>query len=165
MGSFKRFIFKVTNWGTALGAVFLVAVALLITTMVIFRAFNIGLPGTFDLAETMVIVVISFAMLYGQLNDSHIRADIAIERLTGRLRYSIEGFNAIVSIFYWAIILIASAWLMWRKLGVGEETDILKVPYAPFRMIWVFTLILMVILLIFKFIHQINVLIKGEEKK
>ena len=88
MGSFEQLINKISNRGVAVAAVFLSAIALLITTSVICRAIHISLPGTFDLVETLVVVAIAFALVYGQLEDRHLRADIAIERLKGRVRSS-----------------------------------------------------------------------------
>jgi TRAP-type C4-dicarboxylate transport system permease small subunit len=165
MRTFEKFIRTVGNWGTVMGAIVLLAIALLISAIVIFRAIHISMAGTFDLVGTMVIVAIAFAMVFGQLNDSHLRADLAIERITGRLRHAMESFSGAISLFYWGIILVASALQMWKKWGVGEQTDLLNVPIAPFRGVWVFTLVLMVILLILKLVHQVKLLITGGEER
>ena len=165
MGSFERLISKISNWGTVAAAVFLSAIALLITTSVICRAFHIALPGTFDLVETLVVVAIAFALVYGQLEDRHLRADIAIERLKGRIRSAVESFLGILNLVYWAILLCAAVVMMWHKWEGEETTDVLKVPVVPFRGVWVFALIIMVLLLVFKLIHHVSALIKGGEKK
>ena len=115
MGSFERLISKISNWGTVVAAVFLSAIALLITTSVICRAFHIALPGTFDLVETLVVVAIAFALVYGQLEDRHLRADIAIERLKGRVRSAVESFLGVLNLVYWATLLCAAVVMMWHK--------------------------------------------------
>jgi len=165
MGSFERLISKISNWGTVVAAVFLSAIALLITISVVGRAFHISLPGTFDLVETLVVVAIAFALVYGQLEDRHLRADIAIERLKGRVRSAVESFLGVLNLAYWAILFCAAVVMMWRKWGTEETTDVLNVPVAPFRGVWVFALIVMVLLLVFKLIHHVSALMKGGEKK
>jgi TRAP-type C4-dicarboxylate transport system permease small subunit len=165
MGSFERLISKISNWGTVVAAVFLSVIALLITTSVVGRAFHIALPGTFDLVETLVVVAIAFALVYGQLEDRHLRADIAIERLKGRARSAVESFLGVLNFVYWSTLLCAAVVMMWRKWGTEETTDVLNVPVVPFRGVWVFALIIMVLLLVFKLIHHVSALIRGGEKK
>ena len=165
MGSFEQLINKISKRGVAVAAVFLSAIALLITTSVIFRAIHISLPGTFDLVETLVVVAIAFALVYGQLEDRHLRADIAIDRLKGRVRSAVESFLGVLNLVYWATLLCAAVVMMWRKWGSEETTDVLNVPVVPFRGVWVFALIMMVILLVFKLIHHVSALMRGGEKK
>ena len=122
MGSFERLINKISNWGTVVAAVFLSVIALLITTSVVGRAFHIALAGTFDLVETLVVVAIAFALVYGQLEDRHLRADIAIERLKGRVRSAVESFLGVLNLVYWATLLCAAVVMMWRKWeGRGDD--------------------------------------------
>jgi TRAP-type C4-dicarboxylate transport system permease small subunit len=163
--SFERIIVKIGSWGTVGGAVFISAVAVITVATVVGRAFHIALPGTFDLVSTLIVVGIAFALVYGQIEDRHLRTEIAIERLRGRVRTVVECFLGVLSIFYWIVLLGAAAKTVRDKWSVGEETDILNVPVLPFRLIWVLALILMSILLSMKLIHHIRGLIKGEGKK
>jgi TRAP-type C4-dicarboxylate transport system permease small subunit len=165
MGSFEQLINKIGSWGAAVAAFFLSVIALLITISVVGRAFHIALPGTFDLVETLVIVAIAFALVYGQLEDRHLRADIAIERLKGRVRSAVESFLGVLNLGYWSILLCAAVVMMRHKWEGEETTDVLKVPVVPFRGVWVFALIIMVLLLVFKLVHHVSALIKGGEKK
>lgn len=165
MGSFERFVNRLSNWGAAMAAVFIGIIILLITFSVIFRAFHIALPGTFDLVETLIVVGIAFALVYGQLEDRHLRADIAIERLKGRVRSAIESFLGVLNIFYWFTLLCAAVFMITKKWGGEETTDILRVPVVPFRIVWVLALVLMFFLLVFRLIHHLSALIKGGNKE
>jgi TRAP-type C4-dicarboxylate transport system permease small subunit len=165
MGFFEKIIIRIGNWGTVVGAVFMAAIALLITATVISRAVKIALPGTFDLVETLVVVAISFALVFGQLQDRHLRAEIAIERLRGRLKAAVESFLGSLNLFFWAVMLWAGATMMADKWSSGESTDILNVPVVPFRGVWVFAALLMVILLLLKLTKNIKALIRGGEGK
>ena len=165
MGWFERLIVKIGNWGTVLGAIFMSAIALIITATVIGRAVRVALPGTFDLVETLVVVGIAFALVYGQLQDRHLRAEIAIERLHGRVKSGIESFLGVFNLFYWVVLLWAGASVFLDKWGKGESTEILKVPVVPFRGVWIFALILMCLLLLFRLFHHIRRFVKGEVGK
>ena len=165
MGWFEKVIIRIGNWGTAMGAVFMSAIALIITATVLGRAFRIALPGTFDLVETLVVVAIAFALVYGQLQDRHLRAEIAIERLRGRVKEGIESFLGVLNLLFWAVLLWAAVEVMLDKWSAGEETEILKVPILPFRGVWVFALILMCLLLLVKLFRHLKGLVKGRVGK
>jgi TRAP-type C4-dicarboxylate transport system permease small subunit len=165
MGWFEMLIKKIGNGGTVLGAIFMSAIALIITATVVGRAVRVALPGTFDLVETLVVVGIAFALVYGQLQDRHLRAEIAIERLRGRMKSGIESFVGVLNLFYWAVLLVAGATMFYDKWGKGESTELLKVPVVPFRGVWVFALILMCLLLLFRLFHHIRRFVKGEVEK
>jgi TRAP-type C4-dicarboxylate transport system permease small subunit len=152
MGWFEKLIVRVGNWGTLMGAVFMSAIALIITATVVGRALRIALPGTFDLVETLVVVGIAFALVYGQLHDRHLRAEITIERLRGRVKSGVESLLGILNLFYWVVLLWAGATMFQDKWGKGESTEILKVP-------------VMCLLLLFRLFHHIRRLVKGEEEK
>jgi len=165
MGWFEKLVNKTGNWGTLMGAVFMSAIALIITATVVGRAVRVALPGTFDLVETLVVVGIAFALVYGQLHDRHLRAEIAIERLRGRVKSGVESFLGVLNLFYWAVLLWAGAAMFSDKWGKGESTEILKVPVVPFRGVWVFALLLMCLLLLFKLIHHIRDFLRGRTGK
>jgi TRAP-type C4-dicarboxylate transport system permease small subunit len=165
VGKFERVITKIGNWGTAVGCVFMLGIAVIIVSTVLGRAFHIALPGTFDLVETLIVVAIAFALVFGQLQDRHLRADLAIERLKGRVKAGIESFLGILNMGYWAVLLYAGAVMMKDKWEGGEATDLLNVPVVPFRAVFVFALILMVILLFIKEVREIKKLIKGGDGK
>jgi TRAP-type C4-dicarboxylate transport system permease small subunit len=126
---------------------------------------HVAFAGTFDLVETLVVVTVSFALVYGQLEDHHIRADLAIDRLRGRVKAAIECFLGVLAFVYWAALLWAGWIIMLEKWGAGEATDILGVPVVPFRGIWVFALGVMLVLLLLKEIRNIKWLIKGGDEK
>jgi TRAP-type C4-dicarboxylate transport system permease small subunit len=165
MGWFEKLIVRIGNWGTLAGAIFMSAIALIITATVLGRAFRVALPGTFDLVETLVVVGIAFALVYGQLHDRHLRAELAIERLRGRVKSGIESILGVLNLFYWAVLLWAGAAMFSDKWGKGESTEILKVPVVPFRGVWVFALLLMCLLLLFKLFHHIRDFLKGRMGK
>ncbi|HEX2964945.1 MAG TPA: TRAP transporter small permease subunit [Syntrophorhabdaceae bacterium] len=165
MGTFEKVIHKIGNWGTVLGAAFMLAIALIVTFTVMGRAVHIAFPGTFDLVETMMVVSIAFALVFGQLQDRHLRTELALERIKGRLKSGLETFLSVLNLFYWVVLLYTGIQLGIERYIGGETTELLEVPVTPFRMVWIFALILMVILLAMRLFHHIKMLIKGGEEK
>jgi TRAP-type C4-dicarboxylate transport system permease small subunit len=165
MGAFEKVIHKIGNWGTVLGSVFMLAIALLVTFTVIGRAFHIAFPGTFDLVETMMVVCIAFAIVFGQLQDRHLRTELALEHIKGRLKSGLESFLGILSLFYWMVLLYTGIELGIDRYIGGETTSLLEVPVSPFRAVWILALALMVILLVLKLISHVKRLIKGGDEK
>jgi TRAP-type C4-dicarboxylate transport system permease small subunit len=165
MGAFERIVRKIGIVGTVCGVIVLSAIALIISITVVGRAMHVAFAGTFDLVETLVVVTVSFALVYGQLEDHHIRADLAIERLHGKVKAVIECFVGVLALVYWAALLLAGWIVMLEKWGAGEATDILDVPVVPFRGIWVFALSIMLALLVLKEIRNVRWLIKGGDEK
>jgi TRAP-type C4-dicarboxylate transport system permease small subunit len=165
MGAFEKVIHKIGNWGTVVGAVFLLAMAMLVTFTVIGRAFHIAFPGTFDLVETMVVPGIAFAIVFTQLKNNHARTEITLERIKGRLKWGLETFLSVLNVFYWVVLLYTGIQLGIDRYVGGETTELLEVPVTPFRAIWIFALILMVILLAIKLIHHAKMLVKGGDSE
>jgi TRAP-type C4-dicarboxylate transport system permease small subunit len=165
MSFIEKIIIRIGNWGTVLGAVFMFIVALIVVATVIGRALHIAIPGTFDLIETFIVVAIAFAIVYGQIEDRHLRAEIAMQHIKGRLKSGIESFTEILDLVYFVVLLWAAWVVMLEKIEGGEATSIIEVPIVPFRGAWIFALILMVLMIGFKLIHNIIGLIKGGEEK
>ncbi len=165
MGAFEKVIHKIGNWGTVLGAVFMLAIALLVTFTVMGRAVHIAFPGTFDLVETMMVVCIAFALVFGQLQDRHLRTELALERIKGRWKSALETFLSILNLAYWVVLLYTGAQLGYERYLGQETTELLEVPVTPFRAVWIFALILMVVLLAMKLVQHTKQLIKGGEAK
>jgi TRAP-type C4-dicarboxylate transport system permease small subunit len=112
-----------------------------------------------------MIVAISFAIVYGQVEDRHLRAEIDMQHVKGRIKFGVDSFTEVLDLVYF-IVLLWAAWLvMVEKFEGGETTSIIEVPVVPFRASWVISLALMVLMVSFKFIHNITDLIKGGEKK
>ena len=62
MNLFEKLIKGTVNQTTNLGAVFLVAVMLLICINVIYRIFSGVIPGQYELVEIIIVVVAGFAI-------------------------------------------------------------------------------------------------------
>lgn len=132
---------RIGGWGMALGATFLVGMMVLIVASVIYRRIGHVIPGTYELSELMIVVTAAFALGYAALKKSHIVVKIVVERFSQRTRAILEAVMSLISLATWAavawtgVLLVSTRWL-------NEDSEMLSVPFLPFRLIFLFGLIL-----------------------
>ena len=138
---YSNIVHKVGRGGAALGGSFLVAVVLLMALNIIFRFWNAVIPGTFELVELMIIVTISFALGYSAMMHGHVSLRFLTSRISARASAILECLNSAISIAFYGAIAWGSTALAVRRLQLGEQSELLDIPYFPFRVVWIFGLI------------------------
>ena len=125
----------------ALGAAFLIGMMVLITASVIYRRVGHVIPGTYELSELMIVVTAAFALGYAALKKSHIVIKVVVARFPQRAQAILEAVMSFISLATWAAV----AWtgvLIVSKRWLNEESEMLSVPYLPFRLIFLLGLVL-----------------------
>lgn len=125
----------------ALGAAFLVGMMVLITASVIYRRVGHVIPGTYELSELMIVVTAAFALGYAALKKSHIVIKVVVARFPQRAQAILEAVMSFISLATWAAV----AWtgvLIVSKRWLNEESEMLSVPYLPFRLIFLLGVVL-----------------------
>jgi len=146
---FEKLIKRSVGYGTNTGAVFLVAVMLIICANVIFRIFGRVIPGTYDLIEIMIVVVAGFALSDTEIHHRQTNVDMVTIHLPKKIRLWLENACNLIGWVYWAVIAWASVGITIDKAAKGEATDLLKISVIPFRVVWVFGLILICLVIIY----------------
>lgn len=95
--------------------------------------FNKPIPGTIELVEMAIVVVVFFALAYTEVRKGHVQIELLVSRLPAGARRIL----ATVMYFFGAAFFIIVAWrvalLMWSYLFPSIRTsDILDIPFAPF---------------------------------
>lgn len=127
--------------GNSLGAVFLIAIMLVIVVNVITRRFGFLIPGTYEMIEVMIIVTAGFALAYTALRKGH--TQVGFEITSGRKQAIIDVVVGCCEVFTVALIAWNQYNVLLRKIELGEHTELLQISYAPFRALWVFGLFLL----------------------
>ena len=125
----------------ALGAAFLVGMMVLITASVIYRRAGHVIPGTYELSELMIVVTAAFALGYAALKKTHIVIKVVVARFPQRAQAILEAVMSFICIATWAAV----AWtgiLILSKRWLNEESEMLSVPYLPFRLIFLLGVVL-----------------------
>ena len=142
MSSFFNGIEWIGVKGTVLSVGFLIGIMLLVVANIIARFFGTVIIGTIELVELMIVVTVAFAFGYTAQRQSHVVVKVVVSRFSPRVQAVFRIFTSALSIGVCALIVWASAGIMYERALLGEETELLKVPSFPFRFVWVFGLIL-----------------------
>ena len=114
---------------------------LLVVAVVLFRLFGKAIPGSYELIELMIVVTVAFALSYTALKQSHVVVDLLVSRFPLRTQTILAIFTYFLSMVIWGLIVWASYDIMLEK-WLLEQSYLLKIPYLPFRIVWVFGLLI-----------------------
>ena len=96
------------------------------------KALSASVPGSLELTELLMVVVIFAGLPLVSLHGEHIVFD-SLDRL---LPASVRRLQGLAVDLLCAVSLVALAWLLWQKGGqiaeYGDTTAQLKIPQAPF---------------------------------
>jgi TRAP-type C4-dicarboxylate transport system permease small subunit len=141
MNAFVNILRRIIGYGNALGGAFLVGMMVLIVASIVYRMFGHVVPGSLELSELMIVVTASFAIAYAGLVKSHVDVKILVEKFPERLQAILEVFTSFLAMGTWAIIAYASTIILVERWHT-EESDMLMVPFSPFRTVLFIGLIL-----------------------
>jgi TRAP-type C4-dicarboxylate transport system permease small subunit len=154
--SFANCIHWIGGKGTVLSVGSLVGIMLLVVANIIARFFGTVIIGTIELVELMIVVTVAFALGYTAQRQSHVVVKVVVSRFSPRAQAILKVFTTALSIGVCAVIVWASAGIMYERALLGEETELLSVPSFPFRFIWVFGLILFCFVLLIDLCNAIS---------
>lgn len=120
---------------------FLLGAMLLVLTIVISRFLKIGIPGSYEVMQLMMGVVIAFALVYAALQKRHVVVKIIASRFSARTGAIVSIVVSFLSLAIWGLMAGATAQLVFEK-GLGEVSETLEVPYFPFRVAFILGLLL-----------------------
>jgi TRAP-type C4-dicarboxylate transport system permease small subunit len=149
MNVLDKIMEKTVDYSTYIGTLALAAVMMIIVANVILRVFGGIIAGTYDLVETITVLVASFALTNCEMAKKHTNVDMLIVLMKDKPRIWLEQFCNLISLAYWITIAYATIRVTIDKAAIGESTDLLKVSIIPFRGIWSFALVLMAVLVIY----------------
>ena len=149
MNLYDKIMDRIVHYSTYIGTFALAAVMLIIVANVIYRVFGGVIAGTYDLVETITVLVASFALTNTELAKKHTNVDMLIVLMKDKPKIWLEQLCNVISFVYWLTIAWATIRVTIDKAAVGETTDLLKVSIIPFRGIWSFALVLMAFIVIY----------------
>jgi len=133
MSRFEKIVNLVTRWLNWMGAAALIVVMVIVCANVIGRGFfEKPVKGTVDIVGLLGAIIIAWAIAYTQVLKGHIRIELFVKRLPPRIQYIADsiidliGF-ALFAVISWQTILFARA-----NFEIGELSEVLKIPIAPF---------------------------------
>ena len=162
MNLYDKIMKWVTDFGTWIGILAMSAVTLIITGNVIWRIFGRVIPGTYDLVETITVLVAAFAIVNCEYQKKHTTVDMLTTLMKKKTQIKLEQVCQVISFAFWAMICYATIMVTMDKAKVGEHTDLLKVSIIPFRATWCFALALIAALVAYNFYRNFKELRRDE---
>jgi TRAP-type C4-dicarboxylate transport system permease small subunit len=90
--------------------------------------------GTIEIVELGMVIIVSFAVPFTALQGRHIRVDLLVSHLPKRLQGGVLTLGLLLSasifglVTYQCIVVALSYFVK-----TGEVTNVLSIPYVPFR--------------------------------
>ncbi len=126
-------------------------VVLIIAANVIGRAFNKPIPGGYDLSILCAAVSGSLAIAYTTRQCGHVSVDILADILPPALKKA----QKMITHLFALVIFVVLAWqgaIVFAERFHSELTETLRIPYWPFRLIWLISMCCSVLFCITQFI-------------
>ncbi len=162
MNLYDKIMKWITWFGTMIGICALTAVMLIITGNVVWRIFGKVIPGTYDLVETITVLVAAFAIVNCEFQRKHTTVDMLTTLMKRKMQLWFEQVCYVISFGFWATICYATILVTMDKAKIGEHTDLLKVSIIPFRTTWCFALALIAALVIYNFYRNVREMRRDE---
>ena len=126
--------------GAENGLFYLGAAALLVAVAVDAIAVigrHVGKPllGSIELMQAAILIAASTAIVSATLVDKHAVVHLLIDRLSPRARRIMDRVHAALCALFFAALAGGSIWIAFDLRGGNEESELLRIPYAPLRVL------------------------------
>ncbi len=136
-----RLVETVLGWAiraaAALGVLSLLALMGLTVVTVVFRAVGIAFPGTYVLAELLLIPTVSCALAFAAWEGAHTKVDLLVQTFRARVSGWSQGLTLLAGTGFWVLVAYAGIEEALRRGRQGETTPLLDISVAPFRWLMV----------------------------
>ncbi len=152
--------FKVEKLLNLIAALVILGIMLIGTYQIFGRKFlNAPVPGYVDWIE-MIMTVFAFAAIsYTQRLGGHVRMEIILGRMQGRLLYFFEIFGTLCAIFIIAVLGYYGYEHFLRAFEIGDSTIDIELPVWPSKLLVPFAFGILMVRLIIQLIGFIRLFI------
>jgi TRAP-type C4-dicarboxylate transport system permease small subunit len=128
-GGPARTLLIVVAGGALLGAMVVDTLAML------GRQIEVPLLGAIEIVQALVLIAASGALIVAAFDGAHARVHLLLGRLPERWRASFERVHTFVSAVVYAALLAGSVWIAADLWNGAEESELLRIPYRPLRIV------------------------------
>lgn len=145
-----RILGAVVGAAATLGVLSIVALVCLTVTTVTFRFLGIAFPGTYVLAELLIIPAVTLSLAYAGWEGAHTRVEILTKLLPRRIARPLDAAMLALGSAFWGMVAYAGVEEALRRGPQGERTALLDIPVAPFRWLMVGAIVLLIVVLLYR---------------
>jgi TRAP-type C4-dicarboxylate transport system permease small subunit len=110
------------------------------TAAVVLRQFGRSFPGSTELVQFAIVPSTSAAIILATLLRAHATVHVLVDRAGGGIRRFIARLEQAALLLLFLCLAAASAWLLAETWREPERSDLLLLPIAPLRIVWVLAL-------------------------
>ncbi|MBF9033717.1 TRAP transporter small permease subunit [Rhodobacterales bacterium HKCCE2091] len=141
---------RLVGLAAVIGTLAIAALVCLTVVTVTFRFLGIAFPGTYVLAELLIIPAVTFALAYTAWSGAHTRVELLTDRLPRRVRDPLLGVMLALGAGFWGMVANSAIEEVLRRSAQGESTPILDIPVAPFRWMMIAAIVLLIAVLLYR---------------
>lgn len=141
---------------TVAGAAGLVGAAATDSVAVFGRHVGFGFLGSIELSQAFVCLIASGSILVATLSAGHATVHMVTDRLgeAGRRRLALVADIFFMATF--AVLIAGGGWVLADMLGGAEQSELLHIPLAPFRTLWLLALGGVLVSVLFSFLKGLR---------
>lgn len=149
-------ISRLVGLSVLLGTLAIAGLVTLTVVTVTFRFLGIAFPGTYVLAELLIIPAVTLSLPYAAWCGAHTRVEILTDRFGERANRFVLSLTLAVGAAFWCMVAWAGIEEALRRATQNERTELLDIPVAPFRWLMIGALVLLVIVLLYRSVHPLE---------
>ncbi len=150
MQAIGTFLGGLVRLAAIIGTLSVAALMCLTVVTVTFRFLGIAFPGTYVLAELLIMPAVTFALAYTAWAGAHTKVDLLTNTLPRRIADPLVGVMLAIGAGFWGMVATAGVEEVLRRQAQGETTPFLDIPVAPFRWMMVGAVSLLVAVLLYR---------------
>ena len=140
---------RINKWVCHIGEACISGLMILITVDVLLRLlFNKPVLGAFEICQLLLLISLYSSFAYLQSEKGHVSVNILVDKFHPTVRTIILGLCYAVATVFCAIWAYGAVQQGIVYLGTGNETALLKIPYAPFYFFEAFCMLAFAIVLL-----------------
>ncbi len=121
---------------------------------VIGRQTGTPLLGSIELVQILIGISGAMSLLVATLNNSHAVVRLLLANITERSAAVLQRINALAATLFFIALAAGSAWIMLEFWNSHEETELLRLPLWPLRVLIVVAMSVTALLFLRKALHR-----------
>jgi len=99
------------------------------------RHLGIPLLGSIEMVQAAMLVASSMAVIAATLAEKHAVVHLLVGRLRPAMQSNLARLHSFFCFVFFAALTYGSVWIALDLQGGHEESELLRIPYAPLRII------------------------------
>lgn len=141
-------VYQIGKVLSIISAAIIIAMMLLIVANISFRLFGEVVQGTYEIVKLLIVIAAALAVGYTAITKGHVEIMVLITRFSQRVQTIFKAITLFISIAFLVVLMWGNVWTISQKMQINEVSDVLKIPFLPFRIIMVFGLMFFCLVLI-----------------